>query len=175
MRLNRAIVAILAGISILLISLIAWVGFNQAQASDTIPNAVYACLPPQTQTTKLWGMTETNDGSYYLIGAAWQNHEATYQEVLIYLNSQDTCRSLLPEDDPVLSHQIPLNLARELALQRYTRVLREQGGRDAYQQQLTDYLTATPEGTRSEFPQEYIWALQQLGITLPPDHYEVLR
>lgn len=69
---------------------------------------------------------------------------------------------------------IPLQLARELALQRYTRVLQEQGGREAYQQQLTDYLTSAPEGTRSEFPPEHIWALEQLGIELPPDSYEVL-
>ncbi|MEO0488018.1 MAG: hypothetical protein AAFZ49_00495 [Cyanobacteria bacterium J06659_2] len=174
MKLNRIVIAVLASVSILLIGLIALVGFNLARASDHIPDSVYACLPQQTQTTKLWGLTETETGGYYLIGASWDEEQA-YQEVLIYLDAQATCRSLLPEDDPVLSHYIPLNLARELALQRYTRILQEQGGRDAYQQQLTDYLNAAPEGTRSEFPPEYIWALAQLGIELPPDSYEVLR
>ena len=175
MRLNRTVIAIWAGISVLLIGLISLVGFNLARASDTLPDAIYACLPQQTQTTQLWGQTETETDSYYLVGATWEGDEKTYQEVLIYLDPQETCRSLLPEDDPVLSHYIPLNLARELALQRYTRVLQEQGGREAYQQQLTDYLNTAPEGTRSEFPQEYIWALEQLGIELPPDRYEVLR
>lgn len=115
---------------------------------------------------------ETTTGSYLLIGAG---EGETYQEVLIYLDDQAACRSLLPEDDPVMSHYIPLNLARELALQRYTQVLQEQGGRNAYQQQLTEYLTAAPEGTRSQFPEEYLWALEQLGIELPPNSYEVLR
>ncbi|MBE9113868.1 hypothetical protein IQ273_31345 [Nodosilinea sp. LEGE 07298] len=172
MRLNRTVFAGLAGLCLLLVSLIAALGFNLARASDPIPEAVYDCLPPQTQATKLWGLVETASGSYLLIGAG---EGETYQEVLIYLDAQAACRSLLPEDDPVLSHYIPLNLARELALQRYTQVLQEQGGRDAYQQQLTEYLTAAPEGTRSQFPEEYLWALEQLGIELPPNSYEVLR
>ena len=179
MRHNRTALTILAGISICLIGLITLVGFNLARASENIPDVAYACLPQPTQTTKLWGLVENADDRYYLIGAAWEDNESDdsdgYQEVLIYVNAQETCQSLLPEDDPVLSHYISLNVARELALQRYTRVLREQGGKEAYQQQLSEYLTSTAEGTRSEFPQEYIWALEQLGIELPPDSYEVLR
>ena len=172
MRLNRAVFAGLVGLFVLLVGLISVVGFNLARASDPIPEAVYDCLPPQPQTTKLWGLVETTSGRYLLIGAG---EDETYQEVLIYLDAQAACRSLLPEDDPVLSHYIPLNLARELALQRYTQVLQEQGGRDAYQQQLTEYLTAAPAGTRSQFPEEYLWALEQLGLELPPNSYEVLR
>jgi hypothetical protein len=172
MRLNRAVFAGLAGLCLLLVSLISVVGLNLARASDPIPQAAYDCLPPQTQTTKLWGLVDTASGSYLLIGAG---EDETYQEVLIYLETQAACRSLLPEDDPVMSHYIPLNLARELALQRYTQVLQEQGGRDAYQQQLIEYLIAAPDGTRSQFPEEYLWALEQLGIELPPDSYEVLR
>ncbi len=172
MRLNRTVFAGLAGLCLLLVSLISVVGINLVRASDPIPEAVYDCLPAQTQAPNLWGLVETTAGSYALIGVG---EGETYQEVLIYLDHQATCRSLLPEDDPVLSHYIPLNVARELALQRYTQVLQEQGGRDAYQEQLTEYLTAAPDGTRSQFPQEYIWALEQLGIELPPDSYEVLR
>ena len=179
MRLNRTVLTILTGIFICLIGLITLVGFNLARASENIPDVAYACLPQPTQTTKLWGLVENTDGHYYLIGAAWEGDESDntggYQEVLIYVNSQENCQSLLPEDDPVLSHYISLNVARELALQRYTHVLREQGGKEAYQQQLNEYLTSTAEGTRSEFPQEYIWALEQLGIELPANSYEVLR
>lgn len=176
MRFNRIALMTLTGVSVCLIGLITLVGFNLAQASDTIPEATYSCLPQSTQTAKLWGLVETTDeGSYFLIGAAWEGDEDGYQEVLVYLDAQESCRSLLPEDDPILSHYIPLNIARELALQRYTRVIREQGGRDAYQQQLSEYLTSAPAGTRSELPQEYIWALEQLGIELPPDSYEVIQ
>ena len=28
-----------------------------------------------------------------------------------------------------------------------------------------------PEGPHSEFPPEHLWALEQLGIELPPDSY----
>lgn len=175
MKRQRKIAIVLSSVFVLLAGLISLVGFNLAQASDEIPETVDACLPQATQTVKAWGLVETESGSYYLLGAAWKdNNEDVYQEVLVYLAPEETCRSLLPEDDPVLSHYIPLQLARELALQRYTRVLQEQGGREAYQQQLTDYLTSAPEGTRSEFPPEHIWALEQLGIELPPDNYEVL-
>ncbi|NEQ47737.1 MAG: hypothetical protein F6K00_31070 [Leptolyngbya sp. SIOISBB] len=38
-------------------------------------------------------------------------------------DADDTCRSPLPEDDPVLSYYIPLQLARELVLQRYPQYL----------------------------------------------------
>lgn len=175
MRRNRTLLLPILGILILLISLIASVSLNLARASDDIPATVQTCLPPSTQSAKVWGVVDTETGSYHLIGTSWtEREEAVYQEVLIYLNPEDTCRSLLPEDDPVLSHYIPLQLARELALQRYTRVLQEQGGRETYQQQLTDYLTSAPEGTRSEFPPEHLWALEQLGIELPPESYEVL-
>ncbi|MBE7383728.1 MAG: hypothetical protein F6J95_020210 [Leptolyngbya sp. SIO1E4] len=175
MKRQRKIAIVLSSVFVLLVGLISLVGFNLAQASDEIPATVQTCLPPATQTVKVWGRVATDTESYTLIGTTWKdNNEDVYQEVLIYLNAEDTCRSLLPEDDPVLSHYIPLQLARELALQRYTRVLQEQGGREAYQQQLTDYLIGAPEDTRSEFPPEHIWALEQLGIELPPDSYEVL-
>jgi hypothetical protein len=175
MRRNRTLMLPLLGMLILLISLIASVSLNLARASDDIPANVQTCLPPSTQSAKVWGVVDTKTGSYHLIGTSWtEREEAVYQEVLIYLNPEETCRSLLPENDPVLSHYVPLQLARELALQRYTRVLQEQGGQEAYQQQLTDYLTSAPEGTRSEFPPEHIWALEQLGIELPTDSYEVL-
>jgi len=175
MRRNRTLVLPFLGILILLISLIASVSLNLARASDDIPATVQTCLPPSTQNAKVWGVVDTETGSYHLIGTTWtEGDEDVYQEVLIYLAPEETCRSLLPENDPVISHYVPLQLARELALQRYTRVLQEQGGREAYQQQLTDYLTSAPEGTRSEFPPEHIWALEQLGIELPIDSYEVL-
>ena len=175
MKRQRKIAIVLSSVFVLLMGLISRVGFNLAQASDEIPATVQVCLPPATQTVKAWGLVETESESYYLIGTSWEDNEETiYQEVLIYVGPDDTCRSLLPENDPVLSHYIPLQLARELALQRYTRVLQEQGGREAYQQQLTDYLTGAPEGTRSEFPPEHIWALEQLGIELPANSYEVL-
>lgn len=179
MRRSRSIFTILIGIFVGLIGLIGLVSFSLAQVSDHIPDEVYVCLPESTQTTKLWGSVENMDGRYYLIGTAWEGNEfldntGGYLEVLIYVNFRDHCRSVLPEDDPVLSHYISLNVARDLALQRYTRVLREQGGREAYQQQLNEYLASTSEGTLSIFPQEYIWALEQLGIELPPDSYEVL-
>lgn len=175
MKRQRKIAIVLSSVFVLLVGLISLVGFNLAQASDEVPETVQTCLSPATQTVKVWGRVETDTESYTLIGTTWtEGDEDVYQEVLIYLNAEDTCRSLLPEDDPVLSHYIPLQLARELALQRYTRVLQEQGGREAYQQQLTDYLTGAPEGTRSEFPPEHIWALEQLGIELPPESYEVL-
>ncbi|MEO0984021.1 MAG: hypothetical protein AAFY20_00570 [Cyanobacteria bacterium J06639_14] len=175
MRRNRTLLLPLLGILILLISLIASVSLNLVRASDDIPATVQTCLPPSTQSAKVWGVVDTETGNYHLIGTIWtEGDEDVYQEVLIYLAPEETCRSLLPEDDPVLSHYIPLQLARELALQRYTRVLQEQGGQETYQQQLTDYLTGAPEGTRSEFPPEHIWALEQLGIELPPESYEVL-
>jgi len=179
MRRNRALLTLLAGIAICLGGLITLVGFNLARASDTIPQTTYDCLPLQTQTAKLWGLVEAPEGRYFLIGAAWEGGESAdeygYQEVLVYLDAQESCRSLLPVDDPVLSHYIPLNIARELALQRYTRVIQEQGGLEAYQQQLTEYLTSSPAGNVSTFPQEYVWALERLGIELPPGSYEVLR
>jgi hypothetical protein len=172
---NRNLMLALSGLLVVLISLIAIVGTNLAQASDDIPDPVYACLPTSTQESKLWGTVETSSGDYYLIGISRPGDpESPYQEVLVYLPPQNPCRSLLPEDDPVLSHYIPLNLARELALQRYTRVLQEQGGREAYQQDLEAYLQGAPEGTLSQFPPEYLWALEQLGIELPPQSYEVL-
>ena len=178
MKLNCTFFLISIGMFLLLMGLIALVRFNLARASSQIPETVYDCLPQATQTAKLWGQRETEDGHYYLIGAFEQGetpNETTYQDILIYLNAQERCRSLLPQDDPVLSHAIPLQLARDLALQRYTRVLKEQGGRDAYQQHLTTYLHAAPDGIRSKYPPEYIWALEQLDIELPPDRYEVLR
>ncbi|MGP1385728.1 MAG: hypothetical protein ACTS2F_19365 [Thainema sp.] len=171
MTIKRYLRLAVLALSMVLISVMAVVNWNLARAADPIPNAVYACLPPATPSATLWGVTETDPDRYYLIGVGDADR---YQEQLIYLDAQATCRSLLPDDDRVLSHFLPLHLARELALQRFTRVLDEQGGRDAYQRQLTAYLTAAPDGINSEFPPEYIWALEQLGLKLPVDHYEVL-
>jgi hypothetical protein len=145
------------------------------EASDDIPATGLNLPAAINPSAKLWGVVETRPAVTHLIGTTWtEGDEESYQEVLIYLAPEETCRSLLPEDDPVLSHYIPLKLARELALQRYTRVLQEQGGREAYQQQLTDYLTALRKAPAANFPPEYLWALEQLGIELPPDSYEVL-
>jgi hypothetical protein len=44
----------LSGLLVVLIGLIAIVGTNLAQASDDIPDPVYACLPASTQESKLW-------------------------------------------------------------------------------------------------------------------------
>ena len=117
MRRIRILLLPLLSILILLSSLIASVSPNLARASDDIPATVRPCLPPLPQSAKVWGVVDTETGSYHLIGTSWTEHEeAVYQEVLIYLNPEDTCRSLLLQDDPVLSQYIPLQLAQELEL-----------------------------------------------------------
>ena len=151
MKLNRT-VWIGGGAIALLLGLLTLIGLKMVWSSSLIPDAVQACLPQSGSTAKLWGVSKTDEGHYYLVGLLGH----PYQEVLIHLNTKGQCRSLLPQDDPVLSHVIPLKLARDLALQRYSRVLKENSGRDAYQQQLTNYLHTAPEEYPSAYPTEYV-------------------
>lgn len=192
MKIKRKVFAMAAAGSLLLLAILTLFFLHLARASnEEVPAFVNPCLPQPIHTSKLWGTVAVEDARYYLVGVfaqppgsapaevGYDIEPAGYQESLIYVDAQEQCRALAPDlsADPVLSHYLPVNLARELALQSVTRSMQEAGGRDAYQQQLVEHLqqSALDPSMPAEFAAEYVWAFEQLGIQLPPGSYKLLR
>ncbi|MEO1396221.1 MAG: hypothetical protein AAFV90_25260 [Cyanobacteria bacterium J06634_5] len=142
-----------------------------------LPVEILSCLPSQAVKTDLSGEVKDKNNNYYLVGTSLPNQnseESKYREMLIQVNRQGTCLSLLPDKEYVLSRYITVRLARQLALQNYQKTI-HQMGQGAFQAELSRQLNNYPDSMKAQLPKEYIWALKQLGIELPQNGYKVLN
>jgi hypothetical protein len=140
--------------------------FPSQAESEEVPAAVTQCVPQQTRQaitrTALIGSTRFQDKEYYLLSAYSQNEAAD----LIISVTSDRCTEEFfnPMGDPIpLASAVPEAVAQQLTLARYQqRIDRE--GKEALQQQVDRSAASTENPT---WFAEEVWALQQLGITIP--------
>jgi hypothetical protein len=138
---------------------------SQAESRE-VPTVVTQCIPQQTRQpitrTALIGSTRSQGKEYYLLAAYSQNEAVD----LIISVTGDRCTEEFfnPMGDPIpLASAVPESVAQQLTLARYQqRIDRE--GKETLQQQI-DRSAASTENP-AWFAEE-VWALQQLGITIP--------
>jgi hypothetical protein len=151
---------------LVLVVAIALSTFPSQAEGEEVPAVVNQCIPQQTRQpitrTVLIGSTRSQGKEYYLL-AAYSQNEATD---LIISVTGDRCTEEFfnPMGDPIpLASAIPEAVAQRLTLARYQqRIDRE--GKETLQQQI-DRSAASTENP-AWFAEE-VWALQQLGITIP--------
>jgi hypothetical protein len=140
--------------------------FPSQAESEEVSAVVTQCVPRQTRQaitrTALIGSTRLQGKEYYLLAAYSQNEAAD----LIISVTSDRCTEEFfnPMGDPIpLASAVPEAVAQQLTLARYQqRIDRE--GKETLQQQI-DRSAASTENP-AWFAEE-VWALQQLGITIP--------
>jgi hypothetical protein len=140
--------------------------FPSHAESEEVPAVVTQCIPQQTRQvitrTALIGSTSLQGKEYYLLAAYSQNEAAD----LIISVTGDRCTEEFfnPMGDPIpLASAVPEAVAQQLTLARYQqRISRE--GKEALQQQIDRSAASTENPT---WFAEEVWALQQLGITIP--------
>ncbi len=130
------------------------------------------CLPDQVKKVELTASVADNQNVYYLVDIYGVSNE--FWPELIQVNPRKGCTSLISknnlEDWP--SQYLPMKLARELALQMYTKTIQKAGGKKAFQQSMLEDATEAEShsGVVDYLPPEYAWALQQLGIRIPSSY-----
>jgi hypothetical protein len=142
---------------------------NRVVLAQDIPSAVTTCVPTQqVARTELVGKTELQGKGYYLLAAYGQGDDGAIDLVISVAGGQ--CQTVLfnPTGDRLLLKiAIPQAAARQLTLQRYHQILKQQG-QAKMQQQVNEWAkTAGVAGYDEE-----VWALRQLKITVP-NHVKV--
>jgi hypothetical protein len=143
---------------------------SQAENREA-PSIVSRCIPQQTRqvitSTELIGSTHYQEKEYYLLAAYSQNESADLIiSVTVDSITEHRCTEEFfnPMGDPIpLASVVPETVAQQLTLARYQQRI-NQIGKAALQQQINQ--SADSVEHPSWFAEE-VWALQQLGITIP--------
>lgn len=149
---------------------------NAVQFDSKLPKKLYPCLPKQVRKLKFLAHTTANKNSYYLIGVynlPSQSSSETepvpdYQQTLVSLN-EIGCLVIIPKDKlgaVSLTEYVPEQAARNLKLQAFRQAIAEVS-KEKFQKVLLE--DESLEGDKSYFFPEDAWALQQLGVQLPPN------
>lgn len=145
---------------------------TQAEVEAAIPEDLYPCLPRSGDRVEQLGQVQQEQETFYLLGV-FENDR--YWELLAQTDEAGCLLIKGQQDTESLSAYIPLELAQQLALQRYQRRIDEAGGLQAFQQGFTEYMTEQPGGELVYLAPENVWALQQLGVEIPEGSYEIRR
>jgi hypothetical protein len=146
------------------------------QFDNKIPKKLYPCLPKQVRKLKFLAHTTANKSGYYLIGVYNLPSQSLgeiepvpdYQQTLVSLD-EIGCSVIIPKDKlggVSLTEYLPEQAARELKLQTFRQAIAEVGKQKFQRVLLED---ESLEGDKSYFFPEDAWALQQLGVQLPPN------
>lgn len=151
---------------------VAELSLAQAQTELTMPETIRPCLPQSVERIEQLGQVQQEQGAFYLLGVF---QDERYWELLVQTDAAGCLLVKGQQDTEPLSAYIPLETAQQLVLQRYQRRIEEAGGLQAFQQGFTEYMTSQPGGETSYLAPENVWALQQLGVTLPEGTYQIRR
>ena len=138
-----------------------------AQTTD-IPETVSRCIPQQTRQpivrSELIGSSRLQGKDYYLLATYTENNQQPTNLIVAVTNG--SCEELFfnPMGDRIpFARVVPQPVAQQLTLAQYRREI-EHIGNDRFQQQVNQVAAATQNPT---WFAEEVWALQQLGITVP--------
>jgi hypothetical protein len=145
---------------------------TQVEVESTIPETLYPCLPRSADRVERLGQVQQEQKIFYLLGV-FENDR--YWELLAQTDEAGCLLIKRQQDTESLSAYIPLELAQQLALQRYQRRIEEAGGLQAFQQGFTEYMTEQPGGELVYLAPENVWALQQLGVEIPEGTYQIRK
>lgn len=132
---------------------------------SSIPEVLNDCIPSaQVARSELVGQTQLQGREYYLLAAYEQGDEIGSDLVISVTNG--TCEQLLynPMGDRIsLTTVVPQAVAQQLTLARYRREI-QRSSEETFQQQINQAAASTQN---PNWFAEEVWALQQLGITVP--------
>lgn len=138
-----------------------------AQTTD-IPETVSRCIPQQTRQpivrNELIGSSRLQGKNYYLLATYTENNQQPTNLIVAVTNGR--CEGLFfnPMGDRVpFASVVPQSVAQQLTLARYRREI-QRIGKDRFQQQVSEGAASTQNPI---WFAEEVWALRQLGITVP--------
>lgn len=138
-----------------------------AQTTD-IPETVSRCIPQQTRQpivrSELIGSSRLQGKDYYLLATYTENNQQPTNLIVAVTNGR--CEELFfnPMGNRVpFASVVPQSVAQQLTLAQYHREI-QRIGKDRFQQQVSQGATSTQNPI---WFAEEVWALQQLGITVP--------
>lgn len=144
----------------------------QANFAAELPQSIKACIPViQVAKVEIVATAQKLTTTYYLMNA-YESGDPVPSDLMIAVSHQK-CSLLLynPMNDVIpLSRFAPLDVARQLALQKLQIAVRQAGGKEQFQQKL---LAESAQIGVNYWTPEYFWALQQLSIS-PPSNSKVV-
>lgn len=152
-----------------------------AEVDDHIPQKLYPCLPKQVMKLTVAASSAIEQDTYFLIEvhqapqplSTTEAPQPTYEQTLVKLDKLG-CLVIIPREKMgavSLVEYVPESVARDLSLQMYKEAIAQVGGKENFQK-LWDENDVEVGDKPYLFP-ENVWALQQLGIRIPP-HIQVV-
>lgn len=136
--------------------------------TPSIPETVHRCIPQQTRQpiirSELIGSSRLQGKDYYLLATYTENNQQPTNLIISVTNGR--CEEVFfnPMGDRVpFASVVPQSIAQQLTLARYRQEI-QRIGKDRFQQQVNQGAAATRNPT---WFAEEVWALRQLGITVP--------
>ncbi|MDX2241104.1 MAG: hypothetical protein NW224_10510 [Leptolyngbyaceae cyanobacterium bins.302] len=133
-----------------------------------ISETVSRCIPQQTRQpivrSELIGSSRLQGKDYYLLATYTENNQQPTNLIITVANG--SCEELFfnPMGDRIpFASVVPQSVAQQLTLAQYRREI-ERIGNDRFQQQVNQGAASTQNPT---WFAEEVWALRQLGITVP--------
>ena len=156
---------------------------KQAQTNvSTISQLITPCLPETLKESSLRASTEYKGTAYYLIDITVSRNDRTFgvnfDRILVSL-TENECKLLTPPEKSdllitaSLAEFVPEAVANQLAFDRWKRRQKKLGSQEALQQDINEGTQPGPE--MIELNPEDVWALKQLGITIPNEALDRLR
>lgn len=151
---------------------------SQASANGVVSEHLLSCLPQSatnasqtaSETATEQAGNVTHELSYHLFK---YDRRGEYQ-IAVILDFKGICG--LAYDSGLglaMSEMVPIPVAQSLVLQDYQAIAEEVGGIEELKRLILEDLTPSLDGTLPRFPPERIWALTQIGISLPEGKYTV--
>lgn len=140
-----------------------------------IPNEVLTCVPNEGAKYELLGVAKQQETEYYLLSIyAYADEDPTERWDVVIQHDRAGCLLLhhLGSGLKPISAYMAVETARQLELQRYQHWIEKAGSKEKFQQTLIAR-TADP-GVPHYLSQEQVWALKQLGISIPST-YRILK
>jgi hypothetical protein len=138
-----------------------------AQTPD-ISETVSRCIPQHTRQpivrSELIGSRRLQGKDYYLLATYTENNQQPTNLIVAVTNGR--CEEVFfnPMGDRVpFASAVPRSVAQQLTLAQYRREI-QRIGKDRFQQQVNQGAVSTPNPI---WFAEEVWALRQLGITVP--------
>lgn len=168
-RITRTILLASLFLAVFILLVVGQTQSIHAQVESTIPESLFSCLPQSAEQIELLGQVHQDQSEIYLLGV----QDDRYWESLVLLDAAGCLVIKGRHDTEPLSAYIPLELAQQVALQRYQRRIAEAGGLEAFQRGFAAHMTQQFPEERVYLAPENIWALQQLGVEIPEGTYQI--
>ena len=144
--------------------------FGAPSTESSIPEVVRTCLPKLAEKKELEAVHTKGEKTYYLFLASGPGNQ--YSEPLILLE-KDSC-TLLSKGEKFTNKRstppsrfVSMDVAQQLALQKFQKSVQQAGGDKKFQQALLD--DEDPESPNYWYPED-VWALKKLGFRLPANY-----